>query len=531
MAVDWFGLIFGNDGSGFKVPTLGEIRATLAKRIRDLRGVANLNTDPGSPFGDTVDLNAASVYGASQNASDAVSRTIFNSMTGIDLDQFLSDVLVRVSATPSQAVLWVYGTPAANFGINQPVRTSPVGTAFFTQANTVIPAAPAEAYAVEILYFQEGAYNNQAFTITVDGIAVQVVANNTDTSATMMVALVDAINAEPGINQTAWRGGINPVNKRSTIMIIDEVGGGPFPILVNGPPGTLFSFPADDVVVSTAPVTGDVGANAVSLRLFPPTGGIAGVTNVLPAIPGQLRETDSQFRARWQILQRGLGGGSPDAIKAIMRKPVAIRGGGATFCGVEYNPTDVTDEFDNLPHSLRVIVNSDANPIDIGNALWLGKAAGDNTNGAQDVVIQDAEGKNQLLHFDYLQDLWVKIEVTISVGADWPNTGDPVQTLRQDLADYVNSLQPGGKVGGVRVNLLPISTYPNGENRGVIDFTVTLSGSDIQGGPYNNPTLLTYPTVEPDANAASLTDTTPINPLTSRRRARCDIVQVFVTIV
>ena len=81
----------------------------------------------------------------------------------------------------------------------------------------------------------------------------------------------------------------------------------------------------------TALVYGAIYAPAGSLRRGPPTAGVVGFVNILDATPGRVQETDSQFRARHMVAQRGLGGASPDAIRAIALTPVALNGGGATF--------------------------------------------------------------------------------------------------------------------------------------------------------------------------------------------------------
>ena len=82
-------------------------------------------------------------------------------------------------------------------------------------------------------------------------------------------------------------------------------------------------------------------------------------------------------------------------------------------------------------------------------------------------------------------------------------------------------IRDSNNAGGVRVNLLPISTFPNGETRGVINFTVQI-GQGPQGGPYVYQDV--YPTTEPNADIASII-------LTSRDKPRCSVVDVAATIV
>lgn len=525
MAVTILGLTIGDNGSGFYMPTLAEWRAAIAAKIVELRGVANLHTEPGSEFGDIVDIVSQGVDIAAQSASEAVSQSKFTAMVGVALDQFLADILLRVPATPSTSMVWIYGSAGSNVGVNQIIRTSPTSTGFLTTAPSVIPAEPTTDYGIDITNFPAGTYNGTVFTITVDGTDAIYAANNVDTGLTVKNGLIAAINAL-ALTQMAFDGGQNPVSpKRQTLIIRETQGGGPFAVVLTVPgiPAALFSFPAISVLTSTGAVVGPTVASARALRYGPGILGVIGYTNILDATLGRLRETDSQYKARHQITQRGLGGGSPDAVRGIMLSPVSIGGGGLSYCAVEYNPTDLYEPMpiDNKPHSLRIVANPDVNPTDLGNALWRAKAAGDDTNGPNAVIIQDSQGGNHTLYYDTLVDQWVSAIITIEVGNDWPATGVPLDQLRQDVTNYIDGLQPTGNAYGVRVNQLPISLLPNGLPRGVANFTVSL-GIGAENGPYSY--LDVYPTAEPDAEDASVQ-------LTSRQKPRCKIDFVFATIV
>ncbi len=274
--------------------------------------------------------------------------------------------------------------------------------------------------------------------------------------------------------------------------------------------------------MTASPTTGPTNAPAESLRVGPPFAGLQGYVNIDDVTLGRSRETDSQLKARHQLAQRGLGGGSPDAIRAIILSSVAVNGGGATYCAVEYNPGDVLDAAGNLPHSVRVVVDQQADGQSVANALWRAKAAGDNVNGPEAYVVVDVVGGNQNMLIDRLDDVWFAVVITVTIGTDWSPVGAPLDQLRQDVADYIEGLQPAGNnAGGVRVNLLPISTFPNGETRGVINFTVQI-GQGPQGGPYVYQDV--YPTTEPNADLASII-------LTSRDKPRCSVVDVAATIV
>lgn len=521
MAVTFLGLTIGDDGTGFVVPTYAQWRGAFALRVRDLRGIANLQTQPGSFFGDIIDLVVPGLDLAGQNALEVVTRTIFNSMQGVALDQFLADYMTRVVETASTADVYVYGTPGAAVPGGTAVRTSNVAVPFNFLAPLVVPALPSVAYGIEVEGFAAGAYAGQAFTITFDGNVVNYVANGADTGATVMLGLVAAVNAALEA-QTALPAGVNPTNARPTLVLADFINGNTFPLTVAGPVGAIVRYSAVFGATDTSPVLGPTYAPAQSLRVGPPLAGVQGYANVVAAVPGRVRETDSQLRARYQVAQRGRGGGNPDAIRAIILAPVEAGGGGALFCSVEYNPTDVVDGAGNLPHSVRIVIGEADSGQDAANALWTAKAAGDNTNGPETYFVED-EGVPpalQPIKVDRLTDLWIACDVQVTVGPDWPNTGNPLTQLRQDIADFVEALQPTNI--GVRVVDLPIALFPDGTPRGVVTFLVRLGQAFVQGGPYIYQDY--YPVPEPDALLASIS-------MTSRQKARCQVVDVTAVIV
>lgn len=519
MAVTILGLTVGDDGTGWVMPTANQWRAAIAAYIAQLRGKPNLQTNPGTLYGDFIDLSVMGVDIAGQNASQAVDRTVFTAMEAVSLDQFLADYLRRVVATPSTAVVYVYGSAGTNVPAFTPVRTSPVGVAFITAGATNV-ATPSTSYVVDITNFAVGAYAGQDFRITVDGGDALYTANNLDDGRSVRDGLVDAVDALLQ-SQTAYFAGQSPTTARHSLLVREDGGGGTFPLAVNGPAGQIFGYPAAPASTTTSPVVGPTSAPAGSLRYGAPSAGLQGYANPEDAVLGLAGETDSQFRARHQIAQRGLGGGSPDAIRAIESQPVAVGGGGATFVSVEYNPGDDVDTAGNVGHSVRVVIAATDDGQFAANALWFGKAAGDNTNGTELYQVEDFVGDSQPMLIDRLTNLWIAVVLEVSVGPDWPNVGDPLSQLRQDVTDFIEALQ-ASKGLAVRVGDLPIAVFPNGLPRGVDAFTVTLGSSTIQGGPYTY--LDTFPTVEPDAELASV-------PVGLRQKPRAQFVDVTASIV
>lgn len=509
MAVTFLGLTIGDDGTGIVVPTYAQWRAAFENRLRALRGIANLRTEPGSLYGNMIDLVVTGVDLAAQGVSEVASRFIFTSMSGANLDRFLSDYLRRVTATQSAATVWAYGSIGASVLAGANVRSGPTSTPFSTSAGIVIPAGPAAAWAVEIRDFAAGAFAGQLFTVTVAGVPAGYTANGLDTGASVRDGLVAAIDALM-LLQAPWTAGQSPTNSTHALLV---TGAGPFTLSVSGPVGTITAYTAASSP-ALALVFGATYAPVGSLRRGPPTAGIVGFTNIVAAIPGRVAETDSQCRARHQVAQRGLGGGSPDAIRAIALSAVDLGGGGATFANVEYNPTDTTDAAGNVPHSVRLIIAQTDDGQTAANSLWRSKAGGDNTNGPELYQVVDIVSNNQPIRIDRLSDVWIAVDISYTIGEGWPTVGTPEVQMEEDVAAYIQGLAAGADV---RVNTLPIATFPDGKPRGVAEYAVRLGTSAVQGGPYVFGPY--WPTVTPLANVASVT-------ITSRQKARCQVVDV-----
>jgi hypothetical protein len=521
VSVTFRGLTFGSTATGFVVPTLAQWRGAFADYARELSGYFNLQTQPGSLYGIFIDLISAGVDNAGGNAFDVVGRTIFTAMQGVALDQFIADYMRRVVETTSTATVYVYGAPGSVVPAATAVRTSQVGVPFAFLGAVNLPAAPSVAYGIEVLNFAAGAQSGQLFKVVVDGTDADYVANNLDTGATVTAGLVASVNALLQ-TQTAFAGGVNPNNSRPTLIVTDLTGGGVFPLSVSGPVGTITAYVASSGATDTGAVLGPTYAPAQSLRYGEPVAGVQGYTNIVAAVPGRVRETDSQLRARYQVAQRGRGGASPDAITAIILSPVEVGGGGATFCSTEYNPTDDVDAANNLPHSVRIVIGEADDGAAAALALWHAKCGGDNTNGPELYNVPDGgtPPATQPILIDRLTDLWIAADIQVTVGPDWPNVGNPLTQLRQDVVDYINALQPS--TIGVRVVDLPISLFPNGVPRGVVTFLVRLGQSFVQGGPYIFQDY--YPVPEPDAFLASIS-------MSNRQKAKSQILDVTAVIV
>jgi hypothetical protein len=152
-----------------------------------------------------------------------------------------------------------------------------------------------------------------------------------------------------------------------------------------------------------AEVAGAIGALAGKLNaIATPVDGWKTVTNLLDAEVGNLKEADSNFRARRDQELAAPGNTTVDAIRANILK---VNEGSTdpnheppTACKVFYNDTDNTDSNGLPPHSVEVLVREGTDQ-DITQAVWDSVGGGTRTYGNTSGVATDSEGQPQTVYW------------------------------------------------------------------------------------------------------------------------------------
>ncbi len=188
------------------------------------------------------------------------------------------------------------------------------------------------------------------------------------------------------------------------------------------------SYNADDAVpvagesVNAGPIIGLAGTLTV---IGNPVSGWDGVANFVDATLGNLEETDAAFRLRRVAALQGLGNAT---VEAILGALLALSN--VTQARVFVNDTDVTVD-SRLPHSFEALVVGGADQ-DIFDSLFLNKAAGINTNGAESGTSTDSQGTAHAINFSRPSVIDIYLDITLTVNSDYPADGD---TLVEDLVN------------------------------------------------------------------------------------------------
>lgn len=226
---------------------------------------------------------------------------------------------------------------------------------------------------------------------------------------------------------------------------------------------------------------GNVPANTITV-INTPIPGVYSVTNPTAAEKGRDKETDKEFRDRYDEI----GANSLSSTTAGIKTTILTEVPGAISAVVIENDNDTTDTNGRPPHSFEVIVyGGDAE--DIAKAILKAKPAGIATHGSQTVIVQDDSGIDRTIKFSYAQAVQIFVNVAIKTDASYPANGDNLVKL--ELVKYIGGVDDqGNKYAGLSMGESVINAravYSIIKNvPGVVDAVVTFStdGTNFSGG-------------------------------------------------
>jgi uncharacterized phage protein gp47/JayE len=211
--------------------------------------------------------------------------------------------------------------------------------------------------------------------------------------------------------------------------------------------------------------SGNVGAGAIS-RMVRPQAGVTGVTNPEPTSGGRDRETDAQFRARYNRSVSKPGGSSPSAIEAAL-----LDLDGVLDAKVRQNTKMVTDPETGIPPKAIAPIVWGGDPEEIVATLARVKPGGIQCWG-EDVVheITDSHGEKHIIGFNRPDLVTVNVSATLTVDAAiFPPDGDDL--VGAAIEGYLSGLALGEDVIYTRL-ISRIHSVP-----GIIDIpTLTVNG-------------------------------------------------------
>lgn len=177
--------------------------------------------------------------------------------------------------------------------------------------------------------------------------------------------------------------------------------------------------------------------------------GVESITNKAEISGGRIKETDAEFRARYNKSVDYAGGVNADAVRAALMNDVE----GVSSAYVYENDTDESDTIYNLPpHSLEAVVYGGLDE-EIAKAIYSRKAGGIQTVGNKAVNVLTASGQQLEVRFSRPTTKKIYVKVTeLQTGEGFPGE----DKVRQALIDYIGGTTVGGLETGMDVIYIKI---------------------------------------------------------------------------
>ena len=419
---------------GYGVTTAGFVKKRLPEIQQEIQQVLetgfgqSIKNVPESVFGELI-----GVFSDRECAVWEECEALYNSQypttaVGASLDLAVGySGVTRLQQANSVVDVICYGLDGTVLNIGQEIQVPNTSYAFNNQAAITISAANALEAVVDNVKVASGA----TYALTINGTVYSYVSVPADTIATILAALLTAINptglpaSSDGASLT-----INSIDGSTTFAIAVSANLALIEI------GTLGRFYSDDVGAFSAPA-------GTLTQINTPVNGWARISNPADATEGRLQETDSELRARYSSGVYQLGAGTPDAIVANIKQNVV----GVTACILIENDGDVTDSAGRPPHSYQLIVQG-GSVLDIATEMLRVGGAGINTFGSISQSVNDSQGNPHVMNFSRPTPLYVWLKATVTPFTDgdetYPSNGPTtVQTI---LVNTGNALGIGADI-------------------------------------------------------------------------------------
>ena len=211
--------------------------------------------------------------------------------------------------------------------------------------------------------------------------------------------------------------------------------------------GVIFETTADVTLTGgsgTAPIqavdagiAGNVEAGMITV-IVNPSADVTSVTNAAVTVGGREKETDEEFRDRWDAAVAGGGSATVDAIRSAVLRVAGVRAA-AVF---ENNSMSI-DSAGRPPKSVQVYVLG-GQPQDIGEAIFSRVAGGIETYGSAMVTVKDLSGEEHTVKYSPAEVVRVYARVTINKNASYPADGD--DQVKLVLVKYIGGEAADGTV-------------------------------------------------------------------------------------
>ncbi|AIQ63322.1 baseplate protein [Paenibacillus stellifer] len=167
-----------------------------------------------------------------------------------------------------------------------------------------------------------------------------------------------------------------------------------------------------------------------------PNPDVTAVTNAAPVTGGREKETDAEFRSRFELSTAGGGAASVDALRSALLRLTGVRA--AT---VIENTSLTTDSTGRPGKSFEAYVLGGDDQT-IADAIFATKSAGVEAHGDITVMVDDLAGEPHTVKFSRAAEVGIRITVDVTKGDEYPADGDA--QVQSALIRYVGGSDAAG---------------------------------------------------------------------------------------
>lgn len=169
--------------------------------------------------------------------------------------------------------------------------------------------------------------------------------------------------------------------------------------------------------------------------------GLSAVYNYGDYTPGQLRETDTEFRKSYTDKIFNMSSYMLTSIKAAILQNVA---GVSSVAGYE-NDTNTTDAMGRPPHSIEFVVDGGSSTL-IAQQIIKKKAAGISTYGSTEVNVQGEQGEAITIRFNRPQYVYVWFKVTVTMSSKESLPANYADLIKASITTQMAAITAGQNV-------------------------------------------------------------------------------------
>ena len=462
-------MTFGVTPEGFSAKKFADVVTDVGDSLLTDLGI-DINSDPDSIA--KVITNIFSLALADEWALTQSLQSMFDidKSEGKHLDDLVGYVgLRRLSAAPSNGNEYITATQELSIPSDSEFK-DPSGNKYLSTGTILVTQSSCVNLSVEL---DAGVSVNNILTIIINGVTSTVTVTTTVPAALLL--LVNSINNAGTNLVTAADTSVGTVYSFTITNDNDKT-----PSIVTNTSNLIIkSITSFGNIVKD--VDGAIGVVADVVTIAPSISGITSVTNRYQFVTGRVLESDIDLRNRHSLSLSTAGSATVEGIRSDL-----LLVEGVTNAFVIENDTLSTSAEGVPPKAFLSVVKGGLDQ-DIGNALWLTKGAGIETDGAIQVTTIDSQGTNQHVNFSRPLPVYVHTNVDYTLyneeSGDFPANG--AQQIAEQVLVYGEGLNVGEDVIPQRIATqlfntiggLGIVTVTIGSTVGINDPTPTLTGA------------------------------------------------------